>query len=439
MIGSEAEVEARAQAMVGEVLRGKYRLERLLGTGGMASVFEASHRNGRRVAVKLLHPELAQNADVRERFVREGHAANAVDHPGVVAIIDDDVTEEGSPFLVMELLAGHTVEQLWEASGQRLPAETVLGIARDLCDALAAAHRRGVIHRDLKPANLFLTEGGELKILDFGIASFRAAAARATATGSIFGTPAFLPPEQAMGQTSQIDERSDLWAVGATMFTLLTGRIVHEGETGQHIAILAATQPAPSLASVLPGARPELVALVDRALARDKDARWPNAEAMREAIEAVQAHASPVCPLTATIPMTPAPRFALPSSFATTAAPVVAVSVVEPAPRKKRALEGLIPFSIGVMAILLALPIFLHVRRADDAPRFDAPSTVGASVVEAPAEAPVVEAPSEPVELPAPVVTAPPAFSTTAPAKAVRPRPVVKKVSRACANPYDCL
>jgi serine/threonine-protein kinase len=293
MAESENELAERAQARVGTVLCGKYRIDRLIGVGGMACVYAATHRNSRRVAVKMLHPELSMSADVRRRFLREGHAATAVQHPGAVVVLDDDVAEDGAAFLVMELLEGKVIEQLWEESGGRLPAKLVLAIARELCSVLDAAHHGGIVHRDIKPENLFLTRDGVLKVLDFGLAQLRTTAViakskpKTTITGMVFGTPAFMAPEQAEGRASRIDARTDVWAVGATMFTLLSGRIVHEGETAQRIVILTATKPPRSLAAVLPDADPSLVEVVDRALAFDQEQRWRSAAAMRAAISAV--------------------------------------------------------------------------------------------------------------------------------------------------------
>jgi serine/threonine-protein kinase len=283
--GSDGEFESRARRRVGSSLADKYRLERLLGVGGMGAVYAATHRNGHRVAIKLLHPEFSNRADLRVRFVREGHTSNAVNHPGAVAVLDDAVAEDGSLFLVMELLDGQSVEDLWEENGHRLPVRTVLAIGRELCEVLGAAHRAGIVHRDVKPANLFVTRDGRLKVLDFGIARVHdAAAPKMTQTGAVFGTPAFMAPEQAGGRSSQLDGQTDLWGVGATMFTLLSGHIVHEGESSQHLAILAATEPARSLSTVIPDASLPLVALVDKALAFEKANRWPTADAMRLAI-----------------------------------------------------------------------------------------------------------------------------------------------------------
>jgi len=282
------DLEQRAATRVGTTLRGKYRLDRVLGVGGMAAVYSATHRNGNEFAVKMLHPELSQRKDVRDRFLREGHAASAVKHPGAVTVLDDDVAEDGSAFLVMELLQGESVESLWDRRGQRLPVPLVLDIAIQLLDVLAAAHDRGVVHRDIKPANLFLTRQGQLKVLDFGIARLRdMTASQATQTGLMLGTPAFMAPEQAWAKSSEIDARTDIWAVGATVFSLTTGKLVHEAENAQQIMIRAATAPAPPLASALVDAPATLCQVIDRALRFDKAARWSSAADMRDALKSI--------------------------------------------------------------------------------------------------------------------------------------------------------
>src|SRR5258708_29891152 len=161
----DEDVVIRAQRRIGTVLRGKYRLDRVLGVGGMATVYAATHRNGKEFALKLLHPELALRKDIRARFIREGYVANAVKHPASVAVLDDDVGEDGTAFLVMELLHGQTVETLWQRSDEQLPLALVAGIALQLLDVLAAAHARGVVHRDIKPENVLLTAEGQVKVL----------------------------------------------------------------------------------------------------------------------------------------------------------------------------------------------------------------------------------------------------------------------------------
>jgi serine/threonine-protein kinase len=288
-MNAENEVRARAAARIGHVLRGKYRVDSVLGVGGMAVVYAATHRNKKRFAIKILHPELSTRSDIRQRFLREGYAANSLDHPGAVAILDDDIAEDGAAFLVMELLEGASVEALWEVSGHRLPVAVVLAIAHELLELLAMAHEKAVVHRDIKPANLFVTRDGVVKVLDFGIARVKDVTSEgsSTNTGTMLGTPAFMPPEQAGGLTSEIDSRTDLWGAAATMFTLLSGEFVHRGETPTQMAIQAATKPARSLASVLPDAPAPLVALIDRALAFEKASRWQSARAMSDAVEQV--------------------------------------------------------------------------------------------------------------------------------------------------------
>ncbi|WP_438038234.1 serine/threonine-protein kinase [Sorangium sp. So ce128] len=278
----------RPEALVGQVLRGKWRLERLLGFGGMAMVYAATHRNGMRGAVKILRRELSEDEEARSRFLREGYVANRVEHPGIVRVLDDDVTDDGSVFLVMELLEGETVEaRRAREPGGVLGVSEVLGIADDLLDVLAVAHERGIVHRDLKPDNLFLTRQGQLKVLDFGIARLRELSSPANAStraGTLMGTPQFMPPEQARGQWDRVDPRSDLWAVGSTMYQLLSGRYVHEAETLPLLLLAAMTQPAPPVGSVLPALPPPIAGVMDVALAFDPDRRWPNARAMQRAL-----------------------------------------------------------------------------------------------------------------------------------------------------------
>jgi serine/threonine-protein kinase len=274
----------RIHQRVGTVVLSKYRLERLLGIGGMAAVFEATHRNGNRVALKLLHPELAHIAEVRTRFLREGYVANRIEHPGVVRIVDDDDDEaEQAVVLVCEVGEGETLEARWERFGGRLPLTESLHHADRVLDVLAAAHDQGIVHRDIKPDNLFLTVHGELKVLDFGIARLLDGTG-ATRSGQLLGTPAFMAPEQANGQTRDVGARSDLWSLGAVLFTLLTGAHVHPAASSAVQMIYAATQvarPVELVASWLPS---DVASLVNRALAFDRDARWPDARSMQTAL-----------------------------------------------------------------------------------------------------------------------------------------------------------
>jgi serine/threonine protein kinase len=280
-----------ARARLGQVLCGKYRLDQVLGAGGMATVYAATHRNRRRFAIKLLHAELSLNEQVRARFQREGYVTNSVDHPGAVAVIDDDIAEDGSAFLVMELLEGMSLEQLCRERGRALPLNAALAIADQLLDVLAAAHERGIVHRDLKPANLFLTRHGTLKVLDFGVARLHdASGGGATRTGMTLGTPAYMAPEQVFGKTD-VDHTADLWAVGATLFALISGELVFEGDDPQQLAVRLTTRSARSLATTAVKVPAALVRVIDRALSFERKERWPSAAAMREALRQAQEQA----------------------------------------------------------------------------------------------------------------------------------------------------
>jgi serine/threonine-protein kinase len=239
---------------------------------------------------------------MRTRFLREGYLANRVSHPGAVNVLDDDVAEDGGAFLVMELLRGESVEALWDRMNHRVPIALVAGIGIQLLDVLAAAHAHQLVHRDIKPANLMLTLDGTVKVLDFGIARLRdVAQVRATQTGTSLGTPAFMAPEHAMAKGDEIDAQTDVWAAGATLFTLASGELVHEAENAQQILILSATKPARSLATVLPDAPPAFVEVVDRALAFQKSERWASASAMREALRNASVQALGTAPTAATL------------------------------------------------------------------------------------------------------------------------------------------
>jgi serine/threonine-protein kinase len=281
----EPVIEERARTRVGTTLNGKYRIHRLLGVGGMAAVYAATHRNNKRVAVKVLHAELSIHPGLRSRFMREGYVANAVDHPGAVAVLDDDVAEDGSAFLVMELLDGETLAEACDRLGGKLPIRAVLAVAYQVLEVLAAADAKRVVHRDIKPSNLFLTRSGHVKVLDFGVARVRSSSADSTTlSGLALGTPAFMAPEQALGRSEEIDGLTDLWALGATMFALLSGGPVHAASTPQEQMVLAATRGAPPLASVDREVPPAAAEIVDRALSFERSARWPSAQAMRDAV-----------------------------------------------------------------------------------------------------------------------------------------------------------
>jgi serine/threonine protein kinase len=285
-------VQERCKKRVGTTLDDKWHLDALLGVGGNAAVYAATHRNGKRAAIKILHPELATNDELVKRFLREGYAANRLGHPGAVSVLDDDRAPDGSVFLVMELLEGYPLDR-YTRSNHAMPVELLVRVADELLDVLAAAHAKGVIHRDIKPANLFLMADGRLKVLDFGIArlaqELQLADHSATQVGTAMGTPAFMPPEQARGRWEEVDARTDLWAAGATLFALASGQRPRRAATVNEELLIAMTQPLPSIVTVVPQFPPALGAVIDRACAFEMGARWRSAHEMQNALRAAVA------------------------------------------------------------------------------------------------------------------------------------------------------
>jgi eukaryotic-like serine/threonine-protein kinase len=275
-----------AQKRVGQTLNHKWTIDRLIDVGGMAAVYQATHRNGKKVAIKMLHPSVAAQGDVRERFLREGYVANQVDHPGAVSILDDDLTAEGAPFLVMELLDGESLDGWMARSGELIPLGDVLAIADQVLDVLSAFHARNVIHRDIKPGNIFVTRSGIVKVLDFGLARLRdpRIGGSPTASGIVLGTASYMPPEQAQGKSDQIDARCDIFAVGAVMFRALTGHAIHQGRTPMDRLLQAMRDRAQSLSVAAPHMPMWVVGVVDKALAFDKKDRFASAADMRVAV-----------------------------------------------------------------------------------------------------------------------------------------------------------
>jgi serine/threonine-protein kinase len=276
-----------AQERVGSVLNDKWTLERLLGVGGMAAVYAGLHRNGARAAIKVLHAGLARNKEIRERFQREGYAANKVSHPGIVRVLDDDVVSDGpdtgTAYLVMELLEGESLQDRVER-GQPIGEREFLEIADGVLDALRAAHDCGVVHRDLKPENLFFArmEDGStrVKVLDFGLARLLQGQA-ITSYGLALGTPSFMSPEQAGGKTDEIDGRTDLFALAATGFRLRTGRRIHEADGAVELVQKMSQLPAPPIRSVAPDVSEPFARVIDRALQFRREDRFESAGAMQ--------------------------------------------------------------------------------------------------------------------------------------------------------------
>lgn len=284
---------------IGEIMRGYELLERL-GGGSMGIVYRARHVEiGKLAAVKVLRPSLSNRREVVERFLQEARAASRIDSPHVVGITDFGETADGAPFFIMDLLEGQTLGELIRGR-ERLPFEELRPILAEVLRALSAAHARGVVHRDMKPDNIMLAEtshGVAVKVLDFGIAKVvdeeDGEHDKITRTGMIVGTAAYMSPEQA--QSQPLDHRADLYSVGIIAFQGLTGRLPFDEDGFMPMVLAHATKPPPVPSFALRTgmfmgrAGNDIDAWVLRALAKAPDDRFVSAEAMREALESIDA------------------------------------------------------------------------------------------------------------------------------------------------------
>ena len=274
--------EAVPREAIPETVAG-YRLIRKLGQGGMGTVHEAEEMaSGRRVALKLMAPEHAASRVAVERFLQEGRLASAIAHPRCVFVLAADQSADGWPFLVMELMPGHTLKDLVQREGPLPQAEAVRTIM-DVIEGLQEAHKLGVIHRDVKPSNCFLEADGRVKVGDFGLSkSLLGSDADLTRTGSFLGTPHYASPEQIKGET--IDARSDVYSVSATLYYLLTGGPPHQSGDATSTLAKIVTEEAPTVRSIRPEVWSALEQVVMRGLERDRRRRYRDLEEFREAL-----------------------------------------------------------------------------------------------------------------------------------------------------------
>jgi serine/threonine-protein kinase len=274
-----------ARARLGCRVDGRWRLDALVAVGGCSAIYAATHPNGHRVAMKIFDIELTENPTAVAHFLREGRAANRIGHPGVVAVVDEGTTADGAPFLIMPLLEGETAQHRLARSPDGLPAVEALAIVEAVLDVLVAAHGRGIVHRDLKPDNIFLETAGDVRVLDFGIARV-ADSLDATAYGMVMGTPGFMAPEQARGRTDDVGPRTDVWAAGALLYTLITGRLLHDAPNPIASVIRAQNEAVPPAHELVPGVSDAIAHVLDGALAFEASQRWMDATAMRWAVRA---------------------------------------------------------------------------------------------------------------------------------------------------------
>lgn len=278
---------ASSDPLLGVLLGGTYRVRRLLGRGGMGAVYEADHEAlGRKVAVKVLSPELSMRQEAVERFRREALSAARLGHPNIIQIQDFRAEEGAAAFLVMELLQGETLAQRIDRLGT-LSDGALRDIAHQVLDALTAAHAAGIVHRDIKPENLFLTPvgtGDVVKVLDFGVAKLESDQ-RITREGMLVGSPLYMAPEQAYG--SSVDARADLYSLGATLYHARTGVPPFDADSLPRILVLLKEAPLIPVTVRIPDADPAFAAWLERALAKRPDERFASAAAMRDALLAL--------------------------------------------------------------------------------------------------------------------------------------------------------
>jgi eukaryotic-like serine/threonine-protein kinase len=274
---------ASAPVRIGTILRDTYELLSELGKGGMGAVFLAQHLRlpGKQVAVKVLHVEAGVRPELYARFHREAEVTSRLGHPNIVEVLDFHSMEDGTPYLVMEYLRGESLSRRIRRGP--IPLQEVLLITRQIGSALHTAHQAGVVHRDLKPGNVFLvpTESGgvvgeQVKLLDFGISKLVTAPTLQVQQDVLIGTPRYMAPEQAMGRNSEVDARSDQFALGCIVYQMLAGRPPFTSESVAELIFRIVNDPAEPLASLRPDVPAPVAAAVDRALAKKQHERFPD-------------------------------------------------------------------------------------------------------------------------------------------------------------------
>jgi serine/threonine-protein kinase len=281
----------------GRTFDGRYRVERLLGKGGMGSVYMGRHvLVGRKVAIKILHAEFAGDAEMVVRFYREARAAAAIGHKNIIDVLDVGTTEESDPYLVMEYLEGESLRSMLKRTGP-IELAAACGIMEPVLQALSAAHQAGIIHRDLKPDNIFLVshseEETEVKLIDFGISKFTQDVQKTdlTQTGQLIGTPAYMSPEQAQGDGT-IDQRTDVYALGVIFYQMLTGKLPYQGKAyAAVIGDILTGKPVPPL-DANPDFPREAEGVVLRAMSKKPDDRYASADEMLEMVRHLKGFAA---------------------------------------------------------------------------------------------------------------------------------------------------
>src|SRR3990172_4808251 len=282
--------------LVGKTIGGKYRIVERLGRGGMAEVYKALQTNLERyVAIKLMHPFLADDQGFAARFEREAKSVAALHHPNIVQVYDF-APEADAPYMVMEFIEGATLKTRLESlarHGQPLPLKAALKIVREVGHALAYAHKRNMIHRDVKPANVMVDASGRVILTDFGIAKILTGPSY-TASGATIGTPAYMAPEQGLGQAG--DHRSDIYSLGAMLYQLATGELPFDADTPMAVMLKHINEQMPPPRSVNPDLPEGVERIIVKSMAKSPGDRYQSVDEMLADMEKVGAAARPAAP-----------------------------------------------------------------------------------------------------------------------------------------------
>jgi serine/threonine-protein kinase len=425
--GPGESVDGRAMIeLQGRILDKKYRLVRLIGEGGMGSVWEAEHvMISRRAAVKVMHARSGdQRNEAMRRFFLEAQAASAIGHPNIIEIYDVGVEDDSTAFIVMELLSGASLETLLLDRGP-IPAPRAVGIILQVLSALNAAHKKGIIHRDIKPENIFLAVDArmreEVKLLDFGVAKIvqtEGEAVRITQTGSAMGTPCYMSPEQARGER-QVDARIDIWAIGVILYEVMSGRLPFHGESYNEVIGKILLETPPPLAALVPGVSPELVAVVEKAMAKDRNARFKNVGEMIRALmpiyDAIGGDLGPAVTRAVRASQVPAAAAVVPRSV-TADADALLDSTLDGTERIRKRRWRVVYTTAAIAATLgiTALAIGLSLRGGEaKTPPVESSGIAGPPTAPVPASVPAAIPPAEPMKPHADAGAAPEAEKVT--------------------------
>jgi serine/threonine protein kinase len=352
------------------LLGGRYQVGELLGYGGMAEVHKGRDlRLGRDVAIKMLRTDLARDATFQERFRREAQNSAALNHPAIVAVYDTgeeiSATGEKLPFIVMEFVNGRTLKEVL-AQEQRLQPRRALETIADICAALEFSHRHGIIHRDIKPGNVMITQNGQVKVMDFGIARALASGATTmTQTSAVIGTAQYLSPEQARGES--VDARSDVYAAGCVLFELVIGHPPFVGDSPVSVAYQHVREEPRVPSSVNREVPPEIDAIVLKALSKNPLNRYQSAQEMRaDALRAVSGRpvmATPVMNQAETVAMQGGPRQWQPQGATTMQRPIPATMAP---PQKPESRSSWVMAVVAGLAVLVVVVLGVALAMSDD-------------------------------------------------------------------------